>query len=166
MSRRAIGLVILALAVGCQSGGSSTTGERGPLRDESATRDPGLPGGSGLTRSTVPGSQAFEVIYFDFDEATLRADAQAALRRNASVLKEDPDLRVEIHGHCDERGTEEYNLALGQRRAQSAKRYLVDLGIGARRIVTKTFGEASPAVWGHDEGAWAKNRRDEFVAVK
>jgi peptidoglycan-associated lipoprotein len=122
--------------------------------------------GSGLTRSTLPGVPDFKVIYFDFDESTLRADAQEALRFNAQIMRDNPDLRVQIHGHCDERGTEEYNLALGQRRAESAKRYLVDLGIRPARVNTKTFGEARPAVVGHNESAWAKNRRDEFAASR
>jgi outer membrane protein OmpA-like peptidoglycan-associated protein len=76
------------------------------------------------------------------------------------------DVRIEIQGHCDERGTEEYNLALGQRRAEAARRYLRDLGISSSRIETKSFGESMPAVRGHGEAAWSKNRRDEFVVVR
>jgi peptidoglycan-associated lipoprotein len=110
--------------------------------------------------------QALRPIYFDFDDSALRGDAKAALRRNAEVLQARSDMRIEVQGHCDERGTEEYNLALGQRRAEAARRYLIDLGIRASRIETKTFGEGMPAVRGHDESAWSKNRRGEFVGLR
>jgi peptidoglycan-associated lipoprotein len=127
--------------------------------------EPGF-GSSGLSRSTAPGAEGFRVIYFDFDDATLRADAKDALRFNADVLRAEPEVAVEIQGHCDERGSEEYNLALGQRRAESARRYLVDMGIKSGRLSTQSYGESMPAVRGHDESAWSKNRRGEFVRAR
>ena len=78
-------------------------------------------------------------------------------------MKGQSSSRIEIQGHCDERGSNEYNLALGTRRAESAKRYLVDLGIPGGRVSTVSYGEEQPAVRGHNELAWAKNRRDEFA---
>ncbi len=104
-------------------------------------------------------------IYFTFDDASLLGDAKRALKNNAKQLKKSGS-RIEIQGHCDERGTEEYNLALGQRRAEVARRYLVDLGVSSARIETNSFGESMPAVRGHDESAWAKNRRGEFIVVR
>lgn len=167
MRRFAYGLMILAMAVGCRSGGGTTTTPGGGLIDESGGfEEPGF-GRSGLERSTAPGGAGdLRMIYFDFDDATLRPDAKEGLQHNAQMLRDSPDLMVEIQGHCDERGTEEYNLALGQRRAESAKRYLIDLGIRPSRLHTKSFGESSPAVMGHSESAWAKNRRDEFVRIR
>ncbi len=117
-------------------------------------------------RSTASSELRLDSIYFDFDDSTLRSDAKSQLREAAKAMRDQSLVRIEVQGHCDERGAEEYNLALGQRRAQSAKRYLTDLGIRASRIKTKTFGETLPAVRGHDELAWARNRRDEFVVVK
>jgi peptidoglycan-associated lipoprotein len=106
---------------------------------------------------------ALRTVYFDYDVFSLRSDAKAGLESNARALRESPDVRIEIQGNCDERGSTEYNLALGQKRAQAAKNYLVALGIDAGRIDTISFGEENPAVRGHNETAWAKNRRDDFV---
>jgi peptidoglycan-associated lipoprotein len=104
-----------------------------------------------------------QTVYFDFDVYSLRPEARRSLEHNAQVLRESSQVRIEIQGNCDERGSTEYNLALGQRRAESAKNYLVDLGIDSSRIDTISFGEENPAVRGHSETAWAKNRRDDFV---
>jgi len=105
-------------------------------------------------------------IHFDFDKATIRKDAAEILKRNAEILKKYPKIKILIEGHCDERGTNEYNLALGQRRAEAAKRFLVDLGISPDRIETVSYGEEKPLDPGHDESAWAKNRRAEFVIIE
>ena len=110
---------------------------------------------------------ALETVYFDFDKSDLRQDARDALSKNAeALLKKIADAKVKIEGHCDERGSDEYNLALGDRRAKSAAKYLETLGVKADRISTISYGKEKPAVQGHDEAAWAKNRRDEFVIVK
>jgi len=103
-----------------------------------------------------------EHIYFPFDSAELSPLAQATLKRKAAWLKDNPDAMVTIAGNCDERGTNEYNLALGERRAESARAYLVDLGISASRLSTISYGEERPLDPRHNEEAWAKNRNDQF----
>ena len=102
------------------------------------------------------------MIHFDFDKALLRPDDQGTLDQKVTILTANPDLRVRISGHCDERGSDEYNLALGNRRATAAKQYLVAHGVDASRIETASFGEERPITMGHDEDSWAQNRRDEF----
>jgi len=104
-----------------------------------------------------------EDIQFEFDSANLSMEAQDILRRKAEWLKENPRAKVIIEGHCDERGTNDYNLALGDRRAYSAKSFLVDLGIPAARLTTVSYGEERPLDPSADEDAWAKNRRAHFV---
>lgn len=102
-------------------------------------------------------------IYFPFDSAALSSEAQAKLREKADWLRRYPEVSVIIEGHCDERGTSEYNLALGDRRAESAKRFLVNLGISPARLTTISYGEERPVDPGHNEAAWARNRRGHFV---
>jgi len=111
----------------------------------------------------APGVVMQEDIYFDFDKATLTPSAQDNLLRKAEWLRENSDVTVTIEGHCDARGTNEYNLALGDRRAESAKAFLVDLGIAASRVTTISYGEERPVCTQKDEECWAKNRRDNFV---
>ncbi len=102
-------------------------------------------------------------IYFDFDRYELREDARSTLANNAKQLEGNPGVKVTIEGHCDERGTVEYNLALGEKRASAARDYLVNYGITGDRLSTVSFGEERPVDPGHNEEAWAKNRRDAFV---
>ena len=104
-----------------------------------------------------------EDIYFAFDKSTLTPTAQDNLLRKAEWLRENPDATVTVEGHCDDRGTNEYNLALGDRRAESAKAFLVDLGIDPMRLTTISYGEERPVDPRNTEEAWAKNRRDHFV---
>jgi len=105
-------------------------------------------------------------ILFDFDQATLSPDAQSTLERHALWLQTHRDLRVTIEGHCDERGTVEYNLALGDQRAQVAREYLIGLGVSPERLTAVSFGKERPLDPGHNEGAWARNRRDHFVVSR
>jgi peptidoglycan-associated lipoprotein len=129
------------------------------------TPEPAAQGGS----SAPPPAQAptatpapeLAIVYFDFDSAVLREDARATLKKNAEELRATPNTVITLEGHCDERGSEEYNLALGERRGESVRSYLVDLGIPASRLRVVSFGEAKPAVMGHDESAWKWNRRVE-----
>jgi peptidoglycan-associated lipoprotein len=107
-----------------------------------------------------------EKIYFDFDKSDLKAEAQVILKKKADWLRENPAYSLRIEGNCDERGTNEYNLALGDRRANAAKKFLVALGIDEARIITISYGEERPADPAHNEEAWAKNRRDEFKLMK
>lgn len=104
-----------------------------------------------------------EDIYFDFDRSDLKPETQAILKGKAEWLRNNPGESVIIEGHCDERGTNEYNLALGDRRAQSAKNFLRDLGIAESRLTTISYGEERPADPRNNETAWSKNRRDHFV---
>lgn len=106
-----------------------------------------------------------ENIYFDFDRYNLKPEAVRVLDAKAAFLKAHPELRIQIEGHCDERGTSEYNLALGERRARSAQQYLVRVGIEQSRISAVSYGEERPFDPGHNEEAWAKNRRDHFVVT-
>lgn len=104
-----------------------------------------------------------EDIHFDFDSSVIREDAKPILHKKAEFLKQYPTLKITIEGHCDERGTNEYNLALGERRAHSAWQYLVNLGINPERMQMISYGEERPIATGHDEASWAKNRRAHFV---
>lgn len=116
--------------------------------------------------STVtPGSSVMDPVYFAFDQATLTQSAKDTLVRNAEWLRANPQARVQVEGHCDERGTAEYNLALGERRAEAVKSYLTSLGIDSTRLVTISYGKERPADPGHTEEAWARNRRVEFKAM-
>lgn len=105
-------------------------------------------------------------IYFDFDKSNVREDQRARIEKNAVFLKENMDVRVRIEGNCDERGTNEYNMALGERRALNAKKYLINLGIHEDRMHTISYGEEKPLLHGHDEYSWAQNRRDDFVLAQ
>ena len=107
-----------------------------------------------------------ESIYFDFDKSFIRAEYRSDLKKKAGYLKDNPNINIRIEGNCDERGTNEYNLALGERRANSAKEFLLSLGISPDRIDTISYGEERPLASGHDEGSWAQNRRDDFVIIK
>ena len=116
--------------------------------------------------ATAPVAAALESVYFDFDKSDLSQAARTVLAQNAAALKARPDVKVRIEGNCDERGSAEYNLALGERRAKSALQYLLTLGVPAERLAVISYGKEHPAVPGNDESAWAKNRRDDFVVLR
>ena len=122
----------------------------------------GAHGGSG----GIPSSPAelVKVIYFDFDQDAIRDEYREQVVAHALYLKNNPQASLTIEGHCDERGTEEYNRSLGERRALSLREELVKAGVNPDRIRTLSFGEDKPAVSGHDESAWGQNRRGVFVA--
>lgn len=111
----------------------------------------------------TPATSPLKDIYFDFDRADLRPAARETLKANADWLMKNPSATVQIEGHCDERGTAEYNLALGGRRAQAAKDYLVTLGIPEQRISTISYGQELPVCTEHNEECWQRNRHDRFV---
>ncbi len=106
-----------------------------------------------------------ERVHFDFDKSDIRSDAEPVLQRKVSVLREYPGIRLRLEGHCDERGSNEYNLALGQRRAESVRRYLMSYGIDAGRFQMISYGEERPLVNAQNEQAWGQNRRAEFVVT-
>jgi|SRR5690349_8815410 len=104
--------------------------------------------------------------YFDYDKADIRADTRSALTETAGFLKSYPQVKVMIEGHCDERGSTEYNLALGDRRAQATKDFLVSLGVASDRMQTVSYGKERPFCTGHDDQCWQQNRRGHFVMAK
>ncbi len=106
-----------------------------------------------------------QTVRFPFNSAEITADTKAALDANADFLKEHPSVQIQVEGHCDERGGVQYNIALGEKRAKRVKDYLVSLGIEANRITTISFGKERPVAFGHDESAWAQNRRANFVVT-
>ena len=114
----------------------------------------------------TPASSPIKDVMFDFDRYDLSADARTTLRANADWLRSNPSARVEIEGHCDERGTNEYNLALGAKRAQAAREFLSSLGISPDRLSTISYGEEIPVCREHDEQCWKQNRRARFVIVQ
>jgi len=105
-------------------------------------------------------------IYFDFDKSDIKADQSDRIKKNGDLLIGSAQVRVRVEGNTDERGTNEYNMALGERRAVTAVKYLVNMGVAEGRIDTLSFGEEKPLNFGHDEMAWSQNRRDDFVIVK
>ena len=109
--------------------------------------------------------EQFKTVYFDYDKFNLRPDAKQDLEFDYNLLTQYPDAIVEIQGHCDERGTVEYNLSLGQKRADATKDYLVSLGVSPDRLKTISYGKERPVDPGHNEAAWAKNRRCEFRII-
>lgn len=119
-----------------------------------------------VRETEVKTATALEDIYFDFNKYDIRTDGREILQQNAEWLQKNPDAKIQIEGHCDERGTTEYNLALGERRAMSVKKYLISLGISAERLYTISYGEELPIDPGHNEDAWVKNRRGHFLIIK
>jgi peptidoglycan-associated lipoprotein len=158
-------MIMLALAA---FGGCSKGAKKGPTAEPappvSRPVEP-LPTPQAEQPAPIPVKPAAELedIFFEYDKHDLRPDALAILRRNGQILMEQPDMKILIEGHCDERGTIEYNLALGDRRARAARDFLVDYGVRAARIQTISYGEERPFVKGSDEAAWSQNRRDHFV---
>jgi peptidoglycan-associated lipoprotein len=149
-----------------QAGGDDTgaAGQETEAQAETAGVDEDQLKASEAERQKMMARNRFvnEDVYFDFDKATLTPTAQNVLMFKADWLKANADESVTIEGHCDERGTPEYNLALGERRAQSAKSYLTNLGVDAARMQTISYGEERPVDPGSNEEAWAKNRRAHF----
>jgi peptidoglycan-associated lipoprotein len=120
------------------------------------------PQGSARGKEFAPADTVLKTVYFDFDQASLTEEAKLILRDNAEWMRANPTAEVLIEGHCDERGTDEYNLALGERRAMSVRKYLISLGVDPARLYTISYGEEKPVDLGHNEEAWAKNRRAQF----
>jgi peptidoglycan-associated lipoprotein len=102
-------------------------------------------------------------VYFDYDMSQIRPDAERVLRQKVEILRNSPQVRIQVEGHADERGSNEYNIALGNRRAQAVVDFFTNFGLDASRFSIISYGEERPAAMGHDEAAWAQNRRAEFV---
>ncbi len=122
------------------------------------------PASSGEQKEHAAGpGQGLKPVYFDFDKFFIRDDAREVLKENAAWLKAHPKVKIKIEGNCDEKGTKEYNQALGQRRAESARKYLADMGISGSRISLISYGKEKPVCSDGTESCWQKNRRDDFI---
>ena len=119
--------------------------------------------GDGTGKIEIGDSGGLKIVHFDFDTFNLSEEARMTLKDNAEWLKSHKSIKVQVEGHCDSRGTQEYNLALGQKRSESVRKYLTDLGVTSKRLSTISYGEEKPLDPEHNEVAWAKNRRDHFV---
>ena len=143
--------------------GSGTGGDPGAMGSDEPLETQAVAGDNIMEGRT---SGPMLPVYFDFDSSMVRTDQVERIESNADFLKQNTGVNIRIEGNCDPRGTKEYNLALGERRAQSAKKYLVNLGVDASRMNTVSWGEEKLLLYGHDELSWAQNRRDDFVIVK
>ena len=170
-------LIVQFSFIGCQKKATkipeSTLPSMEQVKTEHTQKEPETeePTGKKLSESDISEKEikkeplVFQEIYFDFDKYNIRPDMREILAHHARLLKENPTIKLRIEGHCDERGTIEYNLALGERRANSVKNYLVNYGIDPNRLTTISYGEERPKDPRHNEEAWAKNRRVEFVII-
>lgn len=163
-------MLCLAVAMGSLAGCQKKKHDIEPMdsdtgADSSTVEDSGSEGlNSNLELERLLFSASgLQAVYFDYDSSSLNSAALQTLRVNADKIKEVPNVIIQIAGHCDERGTQEYNLALGERRALAVREHLRQLGISGDRMITISFGEESPAVLGSNEAAWSKNRRCEFL---
>ena len=140
---------------GARGGGKESDTDRSSLKDLQAGKPP-----------ITPASSPLKDVYFEYDRYDLNAEARTILRANADWLKSNTNARVEIEGHCDERGTNEYNLALGAKRAQSTREYLTTLGVAPARLSTISYGEEIPVCREQEENCWKQNRRARFVILQ
>jgi len=181
MSRRRLGILIalfvvpLFLTVSCCTKKAvkptPTGGEKG--KQAASTQQKAGVQEEGLTTKKYPGIQGefmeskyLKDIHFDFDKYNIRPDAAAILKKSAKFLMAHPTYKIQIEGHCDERGSVEYNLVLGERRAESAKKFLVNLGVDGSRLSTISYGKEMPLDPRHTPEAWAKNRRCHFIILE
>ena len=177
-----ISIFILLFVASCTTTSKDTTdssgsGSSGEFNTETSSEDSSAAAAGELTSvdytsddaGIVPGSQEDLIVnvgdrvFFDYDSFDLDADSQELLHDQAAWMKQYSDVSTTIEGHCDERGTREYNLALGEKRAQAVKNYLVTLGISSSRLSTISYGKERPAVVGSNEGAWNQNRRSVTI---
>jgi peptidoglycan-associated lipoprotein len=154
-TKLALAIVILGsglLMSGCAAKGGISDG----VTAEYGTTDTN---GDGIGLGTL------QRVYFEFDRSEITGETAKVLKNNASTIKKTPSMKVLVEGHCDERGTNEYNIALGERRGRALVDYLVSLGVGRNRLEMKSWGEEKPIDSGHGEDAWSKNRRGEFIIL-
>jgi len=160
-------MILVLFVFGCAK--KKVTEEPGAAQPTVQPAEPTAPAGPSdeerrLAEQRAQAARELEAstIYFDFDKSELKPPARDKLNKVADIMKRYSNINVLIEGHCDERGTEEYNLALGERRARAAYNFLSNMGISSDRLKIISYGEEYPAVQGHNEEAWSKNRRDEF----
>jgi peptidoglycan-associated lipoprotein len=169
-------LFLCGLLAGCSSTPKSSMEDQSQMTATDVSQQPDVAGvgeqpigEQPISEEAVPSHEAMaglQRIHFDFDQFTLTDETRAILTQNADYLKVNSDINVVIEGHCDERGSDEYNLALGESRALAAKNYLISLGIDAQRLSVISYGEENPLDPRTTEEAWALNRRAEFKAVR
>ena len=159
MKKTAIALAsALLLLTACDSSSTDGSGAGGMGAGAAGT-------GMGVLGQTADGSDVGDRVFFALDSSVIDSEGQGTLARQAEWLKSNSSTNITVEGHADERGTREYNIALGERRATAAKNYLVGQGVPAGRISTISYGKERPAVTGNDEGAWAQNRRAVTVVA-
>ncbi len=156
----------MALLASCGKSGVKSEGDDAFISPSGEAAAP-LPDDAiaGAGDQGVP-SKELQMVFFPFDSSVLSPEANAALKENANYLRDNPTVKVQVEGHCDERGTVEYNLALGERRAKAVSNKLKKLGVAATRLSTISYGKERPMDPGHDEAAWGKNRRASFVIAQ
>ena len=164
-------MAVALLTAGCPKKPAATPAVEAPTETTAAEQtDNGFSGEAvtenAPTDSAVTAPASMERIYFDFDQYTLSSSARQTLEANAAFLKANPMVKARIEGHADERGSDEYNLALGERRARAARDYVVSLGVSPDRLAIISYGEEVPLDPRHTEDAWAKNRRAEFTVAR
>jgi peptidoglycan-associated lipoprotein len=157
MRNRFLTLTLLAFAFGCKKKPPEEIVDTTTVSNSVAAEPEKIPD------EVVNLARNFARVYFDFDSSTLSADGKAALDENVRIMQARPDLKLEVQGHADERGTTDYNLSLGEQRAQSVYRYMQSSGIGQTRLKVVSYGEERPLASGNSESAWSKNRRCEFI---
>ena len=166
-SRTALILLLLGLPlIGCAKKPPVTAEPPPTTSNQTPPTPPTTPPPTPSDNAPVPSSVEsadFSPVLFDLDAYTIRADGRTALDKNAKILRDHSTVNVTVEGHCDERGTAEYNQALGEKRAMAARDYLVAAGIPASRLDVISYGKERPFATGHDEGSWQQNRRANFV---
>lgn len=159
-------LFSIVLLSGCESTTTKPADET-VVENGSGANTQGAGDGSGMGANDLSGGASdadaalreVRTFYFDFDQSTLKAESKASLMAHAAFLAANPSVKIRVEGHCDERGTTEYNMALGERRAKAVERFLTINGVSAAQLEVVSYGEERPAAAGHDESAWAQNRR-------
>jgi peptidoglycan-associated lipoprotein len=157
----------MTIAVGCAHQAAAPPAPPAPRPAARGDDRPALPAAPmAVAARTAQRSAEPDAIFFGVDDALLRDEARPALQEVARWMTADPAARLRIEGNCDERGTTEYNIALGESRARAARQYLIDLGVPASRIDLVSYGSERPRALGHDETAWARNRRDDLRPLR
>jgi len=161
----AVGVLILGLGLtGCSKKSGTAAQQQGKASEGAGVTESLESPDTGIMEGRT--SPPMVPVYFEFDSSKIAGEQVQRIETNADFLKKNSQVNIRIEGNCDPRGTREYNLALGERRAQSAKAHLIQLGVTANRLTTISFGAEKLLLFGHDEISYAQNRRDDFVIVK
>lgn len=163
-----IGLLGLSLVISSCSSAKKKVDTTTPDSTTIGQVDNGKNQGLGLDANSDSDSNkagALKTVFFDFNSATLSSDTKETLNNNAQYLKSNPKIKVQVEGHCDERGGVQFNLALGEKRAKGVREYLTAQGVEAARVTTISFGKERPIAFGHDDTAWSQNRRANFLII-